>query len=105
MVGIDGDTNILLKMLNQIWMNCLVERELFKSSETALPNQALMNPKQGQGRPGVSRDLQERFREKRVLLVGSKDTAEVAESYGFDVGNMAAARPDMVVVGFFVASN
>lgn len=34
--------------------------------------------------------LQERFREKRVLLVGSKDTAEVAESYGFDVGNMAA---------------
>ena len=34
---------------------------------------------------------QERFREKRVLLVGSKDTAEVAESYGFDVGSMAAA--------------
>ena len=33
---------------------------------------------------------EERFREKRVLLVGSSDTTEVAKSYGFDVGNMAA---------------
>ena len=49
---------------------------------------ALLKPALTGVSPG---DLQERFREKRVLLVGSKDTAEVAESYGFDVGNMAAA--------------
>ncbi|CAL1149430.1 unnamed protein product [Cladocopium goreaui] len=42
------------------------------------------------------RPLAERFREKRVLLVGSKDTAEVAESYGFDVGNMAVTSSQIV---------
>jgi len=42
------------------------------------------------------RPLAERFREKRVLLVGSSDTTEVAKSYGFDVGNMAVTSHQLV---------
>ncbi|CAK8997749.1 Uncharacterized protein YKR070W, partial [Durusdinium trenchii] len=42
------------------------------------------------------RPLAERFRQRRVLLVGSAETAQVARSYGFAVGTMAVRSTQIV---------